>query len=87
MEAEKLLAPMVATVVRVEVGPGEVVRAGQPVVVLESMKMEHLVRAPRAGVVAAVDVAAGETVRQHQPLLSLAPGADSGLPGRRNRVP
>ncbi|MGH8880049.1 MAG: biotin/lipoyl-containing protein, partial [Stackebrandtia sp.] len=35
---------MVATVVTVEVRAGEQVRAGQAVVVLESMKMEHLVR-------------------------------------------
>src|SRR5438132_387451 len=53
METQELLAPMVATVVKVEVTPGAAVRAGQPVVVLESMKMEHLVRAPVAGVVAA----------------------------------
>ncbi|HEV2784534.1 MAG TPA: carboxyl transferase domain-containing protein [Actinophytocola sp.] len=73
MDQEKLLAPMAATVVRVDVRPGDEVRAGQQVVVLESMKMEHLVRAPAAGVVAAVEVAAGEAVKQDQPLLALDP--------------
>ena len=73
MDPQELLAPMVATVVRVEVRPGDLVRAGQPVVVLESMKMEHLVRAPAAGVVANVTVVAGETVRPDQPLLTLGP--------------
>src|SRR2546421_2151795 len=86
METQELLAPMLATVVRVEVEPGAAVRAGQPVVVLESMKMEHLVRAPSAGVVATVTVAAGDTVRLDQPLLTFypptvphtAPGEDLG---------
>lgn len=77
MDTQELLAPMVATVVRVEVEPGATVRAGQPMVVLESMKMEHLVRAPAAGMVATVKVAAGDTVRQDQPLLTLAPGPDA----------
>lgn len=79
MESEELLAPMVATVVRVEVEPGDPVRAGQAVVVLESMKMEHLVRAPSAGVVAAVKVTAGDTVRQDQPLVTLTPTEDAGV--------
>src|SRR6266540_4500897 len=79
MDTQELLAPMVATVVRVEVEPGASVRAGQPVVVLESMKMEHLVRAPAAGVVATVKVAAGDTVRQDQPLLTLAPGPNAAV--------
>ena len=68
-----LLAPMLGTVVRVDVRPGAAVRAGQQVVVLESMKMEHVVRAPVAGVVTTVDVAAGDTVRRDQPLLAFDP--------------
>jgi acetyl-CoA carboxylase carboxyltransferase component len=72
----ELLAPMVGTVVTVDVRPGDVVRAGQQVVVLESMKMEHLVRAARDGVVVAVQVAAGDTVRRDQPLVSLGPAVE-----------
>ena len=45
----ELLAPMLGTVVRVDVRPDQVVSEGQQVVVLESMKMEHVVRAPAAG--------------------------------------
>jgi acetyl-CoA carboxylase carboxyltransferase component len=77
VHAENLLAPMLGTVVRVDVRPGETVRAGQQVVVLESMKMEHVVRAPAAGVVAAVSVSAGDSVRRDQPLLAFEPSEDT----------
>jgi acetyl-CoA carboxylase carboxyltransferase component len=70
---EELRAPMQGTVVRVDVRPGDTVRAGAQVVVLESMKMEHVVCAPTAGVVARVLVAAADTVAQDQPLLALEP--------------
>src|SRR4051794_295129 len=53
---------MQGTVVSVEVAAGDQVQAGQPVIVLESMKMEHVVTATAAGVVAEVKVATGETV-------------------------
>ncbi|TCO62953.1 carboxyl transferase domain-containing protein [Actinocrispum wychmicini] len=71
---DNVLAPMQGTVVLVSVGPGDQVKAGQQVVVLESMKMEHVVAAPRAGHVTSVSVAVGDTVGQDQPLLVIAPG-------------
>ena len=49
-------------VVAVLVKPGERVAAGQPVMTLEAMKMEHVHAAPIAGVIAAIDVAEGEQV-------------------------
>ena len=57
-----LLAPMPGTVVSVAVEVGDEVAAGQPVLVLEAMKMQHTVSAPTAGVVAQIDVKAGEQV-------------------------
>ncbi|MEV8632734.1 biotin carboxylase N-terminal domain-containing protein [Streptosporangium sp. NPDC051023] len=54
-----LLAPMPGTVLRVDVEPGGPVVAGQVVVVLEAMKMEHPVTAPAAGTVSALNVTAG----------------------------
>lgn len=65
-----VLAPMLGTVVRV-VAEGAEVRSGQQLVVLESMKMEHVVAAPHAGVVARVAVAEGDTVRRDQRLLDV----------------
>ncbi|GAB3083287.1 biotin carboxylase N-terminal domain-containing protein [Nocardioides zeae] len=57
-----LLAPMPGTVVRVAVEAGARVAAGDTVLVLEAMKMQHAVAAPHDGVVAEVGVAAGQQV-------------------------
>ena len=59
-------------VLRILANPGDAVLQGQPVVVLEAMKMENDVRSPRDGVVRAVEVAAGQAVRAGQVLLRLA---------------
>ncbi|GAA4910412.1 biotin-dependent enzyme [Actinomycetospora succinea] len=66
------------TVVGVEVAEGDVVRAGQTLLVLEAMKMEHVVAAPASGTVGTVAVAAGDTVAAGDALLVVAPdeGAD-----------
>ncbi|TMD02215.1 MAG: biotin/lipoyl-binding protein, partial [Chloroflexi bacterium] len=57
-----LRAPMPGGVVRVLVEAGERVEAGQPLVILEAMKMEHTVHAPHAGVVAEICVHVGRQV-------------------------
>jgi propionyl-CoA carboxylase alpha chain len=57
-----LRAPMPGIVSRVEVAAGEDVSAGQLVVVIEAMKMEHPVRAPHAGRVSLVQAQAGDQV-------------------------
>nr|WP_296071493.1 biotin carboxylase N-terminal domain-containing protein [uncultured Actinoplanes sp.] len=63
-----LVAPMPGTVVRVEVAEGAPVAAGQPLVWLEAMKMEHAVHAPAAGTVTSLPVAVGQQVAQGAPL-------------------
>ncbi len=69
-----LLAPMPGSVVRVDVAPGQQVATGQPVLVLEAMKMQHTVTAPHDGTVTAIPadvgshVAAGEVLAVVQPL-------------------
>jgi acetyl/propionyl-CoA carboxylase alpha subunit len=55
-------APMPGTVIRVEVATGDPVRARQPLVVLEAMKMEIPVHSPFEGTVKAVHVAASDRV-------------------------
>jgi propionyl-CoA carboxylase alpha chain len=57
-----LLAPMPGTVVSVAVEQGQQVEAGQPVLVLEAMKMQHTVRAPGPGTVTQIDVRPGAQV-------------------------
>jgi propionyl-CoA carboxylase alpha chain len=67
-EAGSLLAPMPGGVVRVLATRGAAVTAGQPLVVLEAMKMEHTVVAPVDGVVAEIAVAPGDQVDSGQVL-------------------
>jgi acetyl/propionyl-CoA carboxylase alpha subunit len=62
LAAGSLVAPMPGTVLRVQVAEGQQVAAGEPLVVLEAMKMEHAVRAPADGTVTAVGVAQGQQV-------------------------
>ena len=57
-----ITAPMPGTVIRLEVAAGDAVRARQPLVVLEAMKMEIPVSSPFEGTVKAVHVAAGDRV-------------------------
>jgi propionyl-CoA carboxylase alpha chain len=60
------------TVLAVLVAPGQQVSAGDTLVVLEAMKMEHRITAPRDGVVEEVRVASGDYVDAHQLLVVLA---------------
>jgi biotin carboxyl carrier protein len=64
-----IVAPMPGRVVKVLVSAGEPVRARQPLVVVEAMKMENELRAPHAGTVTRVAVAAGSPVEAGQVLL------------------
>ncbi|MEJ8278695.1 biotin carboxylase N-terminal domain-containing protein [Pseudonocardia spirodelae] len=66
--AGSLLAPMPGSVVRVLAAAGDPVTAGQPLVVLEAMKMEHTVAAPGDGVLGELRVAAGDQVDAGQVL-------------------
>jgi propionyl-CoA carboxylase alpha chain len=66
--AGSLLAPMPGLVRRVLVEVGAVVTTGQPLLVLEAMKMEQTVAAPAAGVVAELRAKAGEQVSPGQVL-------------------
>jgi propionyl-CoA carboxylase alpha chain len=61
-EPGSLIAPMPGNVVRLEAARGDTVTAGQSVLVLEAMKMEHLVVAPVAGMIAELRVTPGDQV-------------------------
>jgi acetyl-CoA carboxylase carboxyltransferase component len=65
----ELTVPFAGTVLRVEVRPGDQVRAGTILVVLESMKMEHVVEAAAPGAVRAVAVSEGDAVQAGDVLL------------------
>ena len=71
--ADTAEAPMPGTVVRVSVTPGETVKRGQTLMVIESMKMETTIVAWRDGVVGAVHRPLGATFDRKAPLVSLEP--------------
>jgi 3-methylcrotonyl-CoA carboxylase alpha subunit len=73
-------APMPGKVTKLLVGPGDVVKKGQPLAVLEAMKMESRFEAPRDGVVAAVHVREGEQVEEGTVLLDLASPEEGTAP-------
>lgn len=66
-----LRATMNGRVVAVQVAVGDSVQAGQALVTLEAMKMEHVHAAPRAGVVTALHVAVGEQVAARRVLVQV----------------
>jgi biotin carboxyl carrier protein len=68
----ELTAPMPATVVKVLVAPGQQVRHGDTLVVLEAMKMELPIRAPADAVVQAINCREGELVQPDRTLVELA---------------
>ncbi|CAK9136189.1 unnamed protein product [Ilex paraguariensis] len=66
-----VVAPMAGLVVKVLAKDGTKVEEGQPIVVLEAMKMEHVVKAPTAGYVSGLQVTAGQQVSDSIVLFSV----------------
>ncbi|MGW7447985.1 ATP-binding protein [Kitasatospora sp. NPDC054795] len=71
-----LTAPMPGTVTVVKTTAGETVRKGQPLLVLEAMKMEHVIAAPHDGVVSELRAVAGATVAMEDLLVVVTPAMD-----------
>ena len=65
----ELAAAFAGTVLRLAVSPGEEVRAGADLLMIESMKMEHVIEAPEAGFVQSFSVAVGDAVQSGDVLL------------------
>ena len=57
-----LLCPMPGLLVKLHVGAGDAVEAGQPLATVEAMKMENILRAEKAGIVATINADEGETL-------------------------
>jgi acetyl/propionyl-CoA carboxylase alpha subunit/acetyl-CoA carboxylase carboxyltransferase component len=69
-----IAAPMQGTIVSLDVAPGDTVRAGQAILVMEAMKMEHVIQSTKSGTVREITVAKGDTVFEGHPLAFLAEG-------------
>lgn len=70
---DTLAAPMPGTVTVVKVAKGDEVTAGQSLLVVEAMKMEHVITAPHDGTVTEIDVTPGSTVAMDQVLAVVTP--------------
>ncbi|WP_309605631.1 carboxyl transferase domain-containing protein [Phenylobacterium sp.] len=69
--ARPLRAPLQGTVINISVAAGDEVRAGQALMIMEAMKMEHVITAEVSGIVRQVTVAVGDTVFEDHPLAFL----------------
>jgi propionyl-CoA carboxylase alpha chain len=61
-----LLAPMPGLLTKLDVAVGDKVEPGQPVAVMEAMKMENILRAPKAAIVKATPAKAGDSLAVDQ---------------------
>ncbi len=66
-----LLCPMPGLLVRLDVGARDKVEAGQPLAVVEAMKMENILRAEKAGTVKSVEAAVGDSLAVDQIILEM----------------
>ncbi len=80
MQHDKIHAPMACTIVEVCVGAGQLVGAGQTLLILEAMKMEHEVRAEGAAQIAELLVAAGDQVPEGELLVRLRQASAGARP-------
>ncbi|MGQ9611627.1 MAG: biotin/lipoyl-containing protein [Chloroflexus sp.] len=64
-------APMPGTILQIVVTPGTRVKRGQPVIILEAMKMNNSIGAPRDGVISAILVKTGQSVGYGEPLAQI----------------
>ncbi|MCP5069432.1 MAG: carbamoyl-phosphate synthase large subunit [bacterium] len=69
--SEPVPAPLQGTIVSVDVAVGDTIAREQPLLVMEAMKMEHVIASDRSGFVRALAVAPGDTVLEGHPLLFL----------------
>ena len=69
---DAILSPMPGRIVKILASEGDEVQSGDPVIVVEAMKMENELRAPRAGSVAKVHVSVGDRVEASALLIELA---------------
>jgi biotin carboxyl carrier protein len=72
--AGALNAPMPGVILELSVAPGDTIERGQPIAVLEAMKMKNSIKSPRDGTIAEVCVAVGQAVGHGDPIVRYREG-------------
>lgn len=73
LSAGDILAPMPGKILDILIAPGDEISAGQPVLILEAMKMENEIKAVSDGIIGALHVKRGDNVEKNQTLLEITP--------------
>lgn len=71
-KVNELKAPMPGLVLDVRVAEGDVVKKGDPIIVLEAMKMENIIKSPTEGTIKKINVKKGVAVEKNQVLINFA---------------
>lgn len=71
-EGEMMAAPLSGNIWKIHTKPGQTVKEGDVLLILEAMKMETEIRAPRSGVVQQIEIQEGDAVQVGEPLLMIA---------------
>jgi biotin carboxyl carrier protein len=71
-KVNEIKAPMPGLVLDVRVSVGDTVKKGDPIIVLEAMKMENIIKSPTDGVVSKINVKKGVAVEKNQVLINFA---------------
>jgi acetyl/propionyl-CoA carboxylase alpha subunit/acetyl-CoA carboxylase carboxyltransferase component len=72
--SEPIVAPMQGTVLSLEVETGSSIAKGEPIAIMEAMKMEHVIAASQSGTVCTLAVNPGDTIYEGEPLVFIQPG-------------
>jgi acetyl-CoA carboxylase carboxyltransferase component/biotin carboxyl carrier protein len=72
-------APLQGTIINIAVAIGNALREGDPLLIMESMKMEHVVSSPISGIVRAINVSLGDTVFEGHTVVLLEPTVFAGI--------
>lgn len=74
-DSNTIQTPLQGTIIELLVSEDDEIAAGQPLAVMEAMKMEHVLEAPHSGTINGIYAAVGETVSEGFALISFAPNA------------
>lgn len=67
----RVISPIPGAITSILVAPGEIVEAGQPLLILEAMKMENQITAPRSGIVSGIHIDVGHIVSSRVVLMEI----------------